>query len=241
MKECSVAGCRNPQHSRGMCQMHYQRWKKHGNPLFEYKRQKYKYNSRIYNSEYFAWKSSQRRCLNPKCPEYKNYGGRGIKVCERWLGANGFDNFMEDMGKRPGDEYSLDRIDVNGNYCPENCRWADKYTQDNNKRTNRYVTINGITKTIMEWSRGTGLTWDCIHDRIEMGWPEDELLSPNNKRFHMITIMGETHSIDYWVNHYNISRSALFHRRKKGWPEERWLEPARKKSPNGTGRKRKSS
>lgn len=84
--------------------------------------------------EYYSYGHMVQRCLNHKCKDYKDYGGRGVKVCDRWLGPDGFTNFMEDMGKRPKDGYSLDRIDVDGDYEPSNCRWANDWTQANNKR-----------------------------------------------------------------------------------------------------------
>lgn len=79
-----------------------------------------------------------KRCNNPKSPNYKDYGGRGIKVCERWNGENGFVFFTDDMGIRPI-KFQLDRIDVNGDYCPENCRWVNKYTQMGNTRKSGVV------------------------------------------------------------------------------------------------------
>ncbi len=91
--------------------------------------QKYK------TSEYIIWKSMKARCNNPN---NKYYGGRGIKVCDRWF--NSFENFINDMGKKPN-EYSIDRIDSNGNYEPTNCRWADKETQIKNRRNYKKIKI----------------------------------------------------------------------------------------------------
>lgn len=91
-------------------------------------------NGSIWRSpEYISWQSMKQRCYNKNAHGYEHYGGRGIVVCEKWLEA--FHNFLQDMGLRPTDKHSLDRIDVNAGYCPENCRWATQKTQQNNKRT----------------------------------------------------------------------------------------------------------
>ena len=95
-----------------------------------------------------SWRGMLDRCTNPKHANFPSYGGRGIKVCDRWAT---FENFLDDMGERP-EGMSLDRIDVNGDYCPENCRWADRVTQARNTRTNRLITYGGITKTLTEWA-----------------------------------------------------------------------------------------
>jgi len=89
--------------------------------------------------EYAAWRDMKRRCYNKKSENYRNYGGRGIVVCEEW--KNSFVQFVTDMGRKPYQDYSIDRIDNNGNYCRENCRWTDKKTQQNNRR----ITKTGIS------------------------------------------------------------------------------------------------
>jgi hypothetical protein len=111
------------------------------------------------------------RCDNPDNAMYINYGGRGIRICDRWTEPNGqgFANFLTDMGERP-DGTSLDRIDVNGNYEPSNCRWATVKEQANNKRTSRWVTAFGQTLTIAEWADVTGVGAGVIRKRLNRGW-----------------------------------------------------------------------
>jgi hypothetical protein len=94
-------------------------------------------------AEYHIWYQMKRRCYDPKCHKYKNYGGRGITICDTWLDPlNGFQNFLGDVGYRPGKEYSIERIDVNGNYSPENCKWILMKDQVYNK-TNTLVVETG--------------------------------------------------------------------------------------------------
>ncbi len=101
-------------------------------------------------AEYNAWSGMKQRC-NPKfASNFKHHSGRGITVCERWL--NSFENFLADMGKHPGEGFSLDRIDTNGNYEPNNCRWANWETQHRNKRNNRNVIVNNIEMCISQAS-----------------------------------------------------------------------------------------
>jgi hypothetical protein len=101
------------------------------------------------NSSYDIWRGIKKRCLNPNSKEFKNYGGRGIDVCERWIV---FKNFSEDMGERPKD-MTIERINNNKGYYKENCRWATRMEQGSNKRNNVFIKFNGKTQTLAQWSR----------------------------------------------------------------------------------------
>lgn len=125
--------------------------------------------SKIYNS----WSKMMARCYK-KNKDSKDYGDRGIKVCEEW---HDFLNFKEwSLKNGVKEDLSIDRIDVNGNYEPENCRWTDDVTQANNKRNNRRITIFGETKTLEEWSRVSGLGHKTITYRIDHNWPDEKIL-----------------------------------------------------------------
>lgn len=125
--------------------------------------------------EYSAWVSMKSRCYTTSNIGFKYYGARGITVCERWL--HSFENFVTDMGAKPGNEYSLDRIDPNGNYCPENCRWATRDVQDNNRRNNKFVTFDGKTQTVSQWAKEKGIVKTTILGRIKWGWPIKDALT----------------------------------------------------------------
>lgn len=116
---------------------------------------------------YQSWNNMLRRCFNPKCESWKDYGQRGITVCGQWLD---FANFHADMGDMP-DGLTIDRIDNNGNYEPGNCRWATRATQVMNRRKSVLVTARGKTLSIKEWSKRTGVPGQTIYARIRSGWP----------------------------------------------------------------------
>jgi len=127
--------------------------------------------------EYYAWKDMKRRCFNPNHKRYSDYGGRGITVCDRWLNL---ENFLADMGSRPTAKHSLDRINNNGDYSFENCRWATKAEQDNNRRNNKpLITIENETYTIVQWAEKMGFSRTVIYRRLERGWSEfDAVMTP---------------------------------------------------------------
>jgi len=135
---------------------------------------------------YWAWNHMIQRCENDKANKGtrgRDYKKRGIKVCPEWRNdyfvfkewslKNGFENRKD---------ISLDRIDNDGNYEPSNCRWTDNITQANNKRTNKFIEINGITKTLMQWARELNLNYDMLRVRVKNGWTGEKLLLPSKNK-----------------------------------------------------------
>ena len=112
---------------------------------------------------YRAWGNMKSRCSNPKDTNYERYGGRGITVCNKW---QSFDGFIDDMYESWNPNLSLDRIDNNGNYCKANCRWATRTEQSNNMRSVPKHTYNGMTKTLAEWARFTGIKPSTLRQRF---------------------------------------------------------------------------
>src|SRR4051812_19002765 len=109
--------------------------------------------------EYMIWSGIRKRIYDTGCKIYPYYGGRGIKLCDRW---QDFNNFLADMDRRPSKDHSIDRIDSNGDYSPENCRWATRKEQMRNKSDNVLLTLNGETYCVAEWAERLGLTQQCI-------------------------------------------------------------------------------
>lgn len=114
------------------------------------------------------------RCYNLKDTRYADWGGRGIKVCDRW--RESFTSFLADMGEKPA-KHTLDRRDNNGDYEPSNCRWAVAKTQNRNKRNNRQVCFRGETLSVAEWADRTGLSSRLIVDRLNAGWDAERTLT----------------------------------------------------------------
>lgn len=130
--------------------------------------------------EYRAWVNMKTRCTNRKCQMYYRYGGRGIKVCDRWLDS--FVNFIEDMGKKPTKKHSLERKETDGNYDPSNCVWATQKAQSLNTSRNRFVSFNGRRMTISEFCDLRGFCRSAIHSRTRRGWTLARALkTPNQK------------------------------------------------------------
>ena len=123
-----------------------------------------------------VWRSMHNRCYNQATKSYANYGGRGIAVDSAWHGAVGFKQFLLDMGSRPAG-LTLERIDNSGNYSPTNCKWASREDQSKNKRNNRFLTANGVTKTLAEWAADLNCRHATILYRLKSGMSEQDAVT----------------------------------------------------------------
>lgn len=121
-----------------------------------------------------AWENMRQRCLNPRHRSFADYGGRGIKVHGPWLDS--FEQFLADMGVRP-DDLSLDRKNTDGDYTPQNCRWATATQQLRNRRDTVRITYNGRTQTAYDWADETGISAKALRERIRAGWPPEKALT----------------------------------------------------------------
>jgi hypothetical protein len=136
------------------------------------KHHQYKHGQRK-SSEYRIWRHMRTRCENANSPAYKWYGGKGIKVCDRWLE---FKNFFEDMGKRPSPKHSIDRINVEGDYELSNCRWATMKTQQRNRSNNVIYTFKGVTASLAELCELNNCKYKTVHMRMSKGASIDEAM-----------------------------------------------------------------
>ena len=125
--------------------------------------------------EYNSRSQILQRCTDENNKAYPEYGGRGIQVCSRW--KESFENFLEDMGRKPSPQHSIERIDNDGNYCPENCRWATKKEQARNRRSNRMIRLNGRTQCLADWVDELGISRSTVKDRLRRGWSEEKALT----------------------------------------------------------------
>lgn len=177
------------------------------------------HDERLYN----VWKGMKSRCNNINNSVYHNYGGRGIRVCEEW--DSDYCSFREwalNTGydeNAPRGECTLDRIDVNGNYCPENCRWVDQATQACNTRYNVVIEFNGQSKTLVEWAKEVGINRDTLYNRIfSYKWSVEKALTEplfvagkNSIRSanRVVEYNGEKKTVKEWAEIYNISAEVL--------------------------------
>lgn len=131
----------------------------------------------IVSKEFVAWVGIKQRCNK----HFPNYGARGINICTRW--RESFESFLSDMGKSPSPKHSIERIDNDGNYEPENCRWVTQKEQARNRRSNRLLTRNGKTATLAEWAELSGVNRATIWSRLRRRWSVDEaIFTPIDKK-----------------------------------------------------------
>ena len=164
---------------------------------------------------YHTWAMMKQRCNNDKGHAFDRYGGRAIAVCERW--QNSFTAFLEDMGEKP-EGMSLDRIDNDGDYCPENCRWATMKEQANNTRRTRYVVVNGKKMLATVVAAMNGISRSTISQRIAHGWSIEQAVGlEDHPVASAIAIGDETMTMAQWAAQLGISRQAVDQRIKNGW------------------------
>lgn len=125
--------------------------------------------------EYTIWAMIKARCGNPREQSYPNYGGRGITICDAW--RKNYEAFLADVGRRPSAAHSIDRIDVNGNYEPGNVKWSTRFEQHRNTRRNRFLTLNGVTHCLSDWSQITGISRGTLNGRLYRGWSDEAILT----------------------------------------------------------------
>lgn len=182
---------------------------------------------------YGVYNAMKRRCYSEKDSHYKHYGGRGIKICDEWLGSGGFASFSawaHEHGYQDG--LSIDRVDNNGDYTPDNCRWADRFTQGCNKRNNVVVTACGQERNISSWGRKNHLDGEAIRKRLARGWTVEEAVGEKEHKrdweasarkrhdARYITVKGETKHIMDWSKESGICESTIQSRLKRGWSPE---------------------
>lgn len=173
--------------------------------------------------EYQTWSRMWSRCINPIVDRYPRYGGRGIKVCDRW---KKFELFYEDMGPIPSPSHSIGRIDNDGNYEPSNCRWETPEQQCSNTSVTRIVEWKSEKKTIRQWSIETGITYSRLAQRLAAGLPAEKVFddSPDSLALRKITVDGVTKLTTEWMRDANIPISSFYYWQRKGLSKEDIVE-----------------
>ena len=196
------------------------------------KRTRYKHHGMSSSRLYITWHSMKLRCTNPSHHSFKDYGGRGITFCKEW---NDFIPFMQwALSSGYKDGLTIDRIDVNGNYEPSNCRWVNIKTQCNNRRSTRFITFNGKTQSMSEWARELNISREAIFNRLKRGLPLHEVLR-KEKHTHrgenhfetLVTFNGQTLNQKQWAEKLGISATSLGRRLRKMSVEEAFTKPKR--------------
>lgn len=188
-------------------------------------------------SIYWTWSNMIERCSRVTHKDYCNYGARGIYVCERW---KKFENFYADMGDRP-EGLSLDRIDNDGPYSPENCQWTTPSQQTINSSRAHKVTFQGETLALCEWDKRLGIPAKTIERRLREGWSVERALTTPNRAPKpnrvILTHNGETHPVEVWAERCGLRPSGLRKRLARGWSVERAVTLAPQWTLGNTARK----
>ena len=171
---------------------------------------------------YEVWSSMVKRCTRKSSRNYHRYGGRGITVCERWLD---FENFYADMGERP-EGLTLERIDNEKGYYPENCKWATVAEQNRNRKNNVNITIDGVTKCAKDWGDMARVNMSVITGRVRKGWDGAQaVFTPVKTGSLMVTINGVEKAVADVAKEYGLDESCLRARLRRGWDIQRAVEP----------------
>ena len=187
-----------------------------------------KRNTRLY----VVWCNMRHRCYNENDSHYKYYGGRGISVCNEWLGKDGFQNFWDWAyshgydDSAPRGQCTIDRIDVNGPYSPDNCRWITIVAQSRNRTDNKVLTLDGKTQTLVEWCEEYGISRFLVSERLNRGWELRRALNePPKQMWENVEYNGEIHSYSEWARILGIKKKTIQYRVQHGWTLEEIMSP----------------
>lgn len=175
---------------------------------------------------YQIWRGIKDRCLNPNNKHFDRYGGRGITICDDWI--NNFQAFYDwsiENGFKEG--LTIDRIDNDGNYEPNNCRWVDYYVQANNRSNNHLITVDDETHTLSEWSRITGLDVHTISSRLSRGCSKEEIFNTNYKKVEKLKLYlykGKFFTVKEIAEMSGLNADTIFRRMRKGMSIEEAVE-----------------
>lgn len=184
------------------------------NCVFLEKKETSKTHGMRWSRLYRIWTLMKQRCVNQDLNYYDRYGGRGVSVCDEWMEFEAFAMWAMENGYK--DDLSIDRINVDGNYEPKNCKWSTDVQQQRNKRNNHFITIKGETKTIAEWAEISGLPYKTLQRRIYTGCKEEHLLSPIGSQYKHIEINGEKKPLSVWAKEAELPYSTIKRRYEKG-------------------------
>lgn len=191
-----------------------------------------------YHLLYKRWCDIIRRCYNSDFKQYKDYGGRGIEVCEEWHDVEAFCEWGNSVGLNENN-MTIERIDVNGNYCPENCTIADMKQQNNNKRNNRKITYKNETKNLNEWAEILGIDRRLLSNRIDrLNWSVEKAFSTKvthikTKEFLELEYNNKTQQLSDWCKDLNMKYDVIYRRIKNNWSVKKAFETPIKGDKNG--------